>query len=73
MATLGNGAKEFFYEPKEGFMQGPMHGGIGIIKGTSSMVGHTVAGTVGAVGKITNSLNKGVLFLSFDSEYNRNK
>jgi vacuolar protein sorting-associated protein 13A/C len=73
VAALGLGAKEFFYEPKEGFMKGPLKGGIGIVKGTSSLVKHTLGGAVGSVGKITNSLNKGVLFLSFDDDYSSSK
>jgi vacuolar protein sorting-associated protein 13A/C len=47
-------------------MKGPIQGGIGIIKGTTSLVTHTIGGAAGSVGKITNSLNKGVLFLTFD-------
>ena len=54
-------------------MEGPLQGGIGIIKGTTSLVTHTLGGAAGSVGKITNSLNKGVLFLAFDDEYNRVK
>lgn len=64
--TLGTGAKEFFHEPSQGFMKGPIQGGIGIIKGTTSLVTHTIGGAAGSIGKITNSLNKGVLFLTFD-------
>ena len=54
-------------------MKGPIQGGIGIIKGTTSLVSHTIGGAAGSVGKITNSLNKGVLFLTFDDQYNKKK
>jgi vacuolar protein sorting-associated protein 13A/C len=71
--TLGTGLKDVYYAPRDGFMQGPLQGGIGILKGAKSAVTHTIGGAAGSVGKITNSLNKGVLFLAFDEEYSRKK
>ena len=71
--TLGTGVKQFYYEPKEGFMKGPIQGGIGLIKGTGALVGHTAAGLAGSVSKITNTLNRGFLHLSFDQEYRHKK
>jgi len=71
--TLGTGAKQFYYAPKEGFMQGPLQGGLGIIKGTGSLMAHTLGGVSGSVSKITNSLNRGFLVLSADKEYRQKK
>ena len=71
--SLGTGAEEFFYEPTQGFMQGPLEGGLGILKGTGSLVAHTLGGVSGSIGKFTNSVNKGVLFLGLDDDYNRKK
>ena len=71
--TLGTGAKQFYYAPKEGFMQGPLQGGLGILKGTGSLVTHTVGGLSGSISKITNTLNRGVLVLSADTEYRQKK
>lgn len=71
--TLGTGAKEFYYAPKEGFMKGPLQGGIGLIKGTGSLVAHTLGGVSGSVSKITNTLNRGILVLSADREYRQKK
>jgi len=71
--TLGTGVKQFYYEPKNGFMEGPLQGGIGLIKGTGALVTHTLGGVSGSVGKITNSLNKGILTLTADDEYQHKK
>ena len=66
---LGTGAKQFYYAPKEGFMQGPLQGGIGIIKGTGSLLAHAAGGVSGSISKVTNTLNRGFLVLSADAEY----
>ena len=71
--TLGTGAKEFYYAPKEGFMQGPLQGGLGLINGTGSLLAHAAGGVSGAVSKMTNTLNRGVLVLSADTEYRQKK
>ena len=54
-------------------MKGPLQGGLGIIKGTGSLVAHTIGGVSGSVSKITNSLNRGFLYLSADTEYRQKK
>ena len=59
--TLGTGVKSFYYEPRDGFMKGPLQGGIGLIKGTGSLAAHVVGGVAGSVSKVTNTLNKGLL------------
>ena len=71
--TLGTGARQFYYAPKEGFMQGPLQGGLGLIKGTGSLVAHTLGGAAGSISKITNSVNRGFLVLSADAEYRQKK
>ena len=71
--TLGSGARQFYYAPKEGFMEGPLQGGLGLLKGTGSLVSHTLGGVSGSVSKITNTLNRGVLYLSADTEYRQKK
>ena len=67
--TLGTGVKSFYYEPRDGFMKGPLQGGIGLIRGTGSLAAHVVGGIAGSVSKVTNTLNKGLLQLSGDTEY----
>lgn len=54
-------------------MQGPIQGGIGIIKGTGSLLAHTVGGVSGSVSKMTNTINRGFLVLSADPEYRQKK
>jgi len=71
--TLGTGARQFYYAPKEGFMKGPLQGGLGLLKGTGSLMAHAAGGFSGSVSKITNSLNRGFLVLSADSEYRQKK
>jgi len=73
VSTMGTGMKSFYYEPKQGFMKGPIEGGIGLIKGTGALLGHTAGGLAGSVSKITNSLNRGFLHLTFDQEYRHKK
>jgi vacuolar protein sorting-associated protein 13A/C len=67
--TLGTGVKSFYYEPRDGFMKGPLQGGLGLVRGTGSLAAHVVGGIAGSVGKVTNTLNKGLLQLSGDTEY----
>ena len=50
-------------------MQGPLQGGIGIIKGTGSLLAHAAGGVSGSISKVTNTLNRGFLVLSADAEY----
>lgn len=38
IAHIGTGVKDFYYEPKKGFIKGPIEGGKGIIKGTYSLI-----------------------------------
>lgn len=45
--------------PKEGFIKGPIEGGIGIAKGVGSLTKGVVAGTFNTVQKITGSLAQG--------------
>ncbi len=46
-----------------------MQGGLGIIKGTGSLVKNTLLGTIGSAGKIASSFSKGLLVLSSDKEF----
>lgn len=54
-------------------MKGPLQGGLGIIKGTGSLLAHTAGGISGSISKVTNSLNRGFLVLSADTEYRQKK
>mmetsp|Transcript_3168 Transcript_3168/g.2148 ORF Transcript_3168/g.2148 Transcript_3168/m.2148 type:complete len:94 (-) Transcript_3168:610-891(-) len=54
-------------------MHGPYQGGIGLLSGTRSLVTHSASATFGSVGKIVNSLNKGILYLSNDTQFIQTK
>jgi hypothetical protein len=71
--TLGSGVKKFYYEPRDGFMQGPIQGGIGVLKGTAGVVSSSAAAVTGVVGKLTSSVGRGVVMLTFDEYFIRNK
>ena len=67
--ALGTGVQDFFYQPQQGFIKGPLQGGIGIIKGTGSLVKNTFIGTIGSASKMVSSVSKGLLVLSNDKQY----
>ena len=67
--NVSTGFKDFFFKPVEGFVEGPLEGGKGLAKGTSSLFKHTVQGTFSSASGIFGSLSKGALMLSNDKEY----
>ena len=71
--SLGTGVEEFFYYPREGYVRGPLHAGIGILKGTGSLVKNTFIGAVGSAGGMLSSVSKGILHLSADKAYINNR
>ena len=50
-------------------MKGRLQSGVSIIKGTGEMVAITGATAVGAFGKVTNTINKGIIAVSMDRDY----
>jgi vacuolar protein sorting-associated protein 13A/C len=62
--NIGQGVFDFVDKPIEGFINGPLGGGIGLIKGTGSLVKNTLAGTFNSVEKITGSIGSGFSSLS---------
>jgi vacuolar protein sorting-associated protein 13A/C len=67
--NVSSGFKDFFYKPIEGLIDGPIEGGKGFVKGTSSLFQHTVKGTFSSASGIFSSLSKGVLVLANDKDY----
>ena len=53
---LGTGIFEFFNEPRKGLLKGPEEFGLGIARGTKSLVSNIVGGGFGSVSKITGTL-----------------
>lgn len=67
--NVGSGVSDFFSEPAEGFMKGPAHFGMGIAKGSSSLLAHSVKGIGDSVTGITGTIGGVLAGLSFDEEY----
>lgn len=66
---LGTGVKDFFYEPAQGIVHGPLSAGKGFIRGTGSLLKNTVEGTFDTVSKLANSMATGITTLTQDKEY----
>ena len=62
--SLGNGLVDFIEKPIEGFVQGPLEGGKGIIKGTESLLKNTLVGTVRTLNRVTISVADGISALA---------
>lgn len=69
VSDVGTGVKDFFYEPYQGYIQGPAQGTKGLVTGSVSLVGNTAKGTFGTVGRIFGSVSNGILVLADDKEY----
>jgi len=67
--TIGNGLHDFVHEPIDGFRASAARGGIGILKGTGSLVKNTAVGTLGTLSKFTSSVSKGILIFTRDEEF----
>lgn len=68
-SSIGTGMQDLLEKPREGFIKGPLEGGIGLAKGAGSLLRHTLAGTFNSLDKITGSLGTGIASLSLDDEY----
>ena len=66
---LGTGAKDFFYKPYEGFIDGPIEGGKGLVIGTASLIGNTFKGGLGFLSRFVGTASKTLLYLSGDDDY----
>jgi len=68
-SQIGTGVQDLIEKPMEGFIKGPLEGGVGLVQGAGSLLKHTLAGTLNSVDKITGSLGTGIASLSLDDEY----
>ena len=68
-SQIGTGVSDLIEKPMEGFIKGPLEGGVGLVKGAGSLLSHTLAGTLNSLDKITGSLGTGIAALSLDDEY----
>lgn len=67
--NISTGVTDLFTKPAEGFVKGPLEGGLGIMQGASSLVKNTMAGAFNSVNKITGSLSSGLSALCMDDQY----
>lgn len=58
--NIGDGFYDLIDMPYEGFVKGPLEGGIGIAKGVGSLTKGVVSGTFNTVSKITGSIASGI-------------
>ncbi|KAJ3072035.1 hypothetical protein HDU98_004400 [Podochytrium sp. JEL0797] len=72
--NVGSGVKDFFYEPIQGFeITRPQDFGVGLAKGTSSLVKKTVYGLTDTFSKFTGSVSKGLSVMTLDEEYQQKR
>ncbi|EGG23782.1 hypothetical protein DFA_05918 [Cavenderia fasciculata] len=71
--SLGSGFKDFFHEPAMGIVKSPQDFALGVSKGTSSLVNNSVFGIMDSASKITGTIGKGLVHLSLDDQYIRER
>lgn len=67
--NLGTGFVDFFYEPAQGLINGPMSVGKGLIKGFGSLARNTVQGAFGTASKLANGLATSLTSVTQSKEY----
>uniref|UniRef100_A0A1I8B4S6 FSA_C domain-containing protein n=1 Tax=Meloidogyne hapla TaxID=6305 RepID=A0A1I8B4S6_MELHA len=70
---LTAGVQDFFYQPIQGAVTGPLEFVEGMTLGVNSLFSHSVGGVLGAASRITGTLGKGVAALTMDEEYQRKR
>lgn len=69
--NISSGVIDLVEKPAQGFLQGPLEGGKGLLMGAGSLVKNTVSGTFNSIGKVTGSLASGLSNLTMVI-YNKN-
>ncbi|KAF8984234.1 hypothetical protein BGZ46_008534 [Entomortierella lignicola] len=69
--NLSSGVADFFYEPYQGFIMGdrPQDFGLGLARGTSSLLKKTVFGFSDSLAKISGSVGKGLSAATMDKSF----
>ncbi|CAK73031.1 unnamed protein product (macronuclear) [Paramecium tetraurelia] len=70
---VAKGVYDLFDKPIEGFIKGPIEGGIGIAKGAGSLVQNTVSGISNSMSKIAGSISGGLAYISLDKQYKQER
>ncbi|CAD8167119.1 unnamed protein product [Paramecium pentaurelia] len=66
---ITNGVVDFVEMPIQGLRHGPLEFGVGLCKGTGSLLKNTVAGAFYSVNKVTGSISASVSLLTMDDDY----
>eukprot|EP01126_Amoeba_proteus_P003459 TRINITY_DN11154_c0_g2_i1.p1 TRINITY_DN11154_c0_g2~~TRINITY_DN11154_c0_g2_i1.p1 ORF type:complete len:1139 (+),score=230.91 TRINITY_DN11154_c0_g2_i1:137-3553(+) len=69
ISNLGKGFYDFFHEPMKGFVSSPQDFGLGIAKGTSSLVRQSVFALFDTASKLTGTIAKIGVAANFDESY----
>ena len=56
-------------QPTEGFIKGPVEGAVGIVKGGVFFTRNVVAGTCNSFEAISESISRGVSYLTMDEKF----
>ena len=59
-SNISTGVVDLFEKPRQGFNQGPLEGGYGLVLGAKSLVKNTISGTFNSINKVTGSLAGGL-------------
>lgn len=66
---VASGVVDFFYEPGQALMTNPSELGTALGKGTMSLIGGTIGGSMNTVSKMTGAVGKGLTTLTMDESY----
>lgn len=66
---LSEGAWEIVNQPTEGFIKGPIEGALGIVKGSIYFTRNVVAGTCNSFEAISESISRGVSYMTMDQKF----
>jgi vacuolar protein sorting-associated protein 13A/C len=66
---VANGARDVFYKPIEGFVEGPLEGGRGLAIGAASLVRNTLGGFISLTSRLSNKFSSGFVLLAADDDF----
>ena len=69
LKLVGEGTWEIVNQPTEGFIKGPIDGTIGIMKGGIYFTRNVVAGTFNSFEAISESLSRGISYVTMDEKF----
>jgi len=73
VSNLGTGVHDFFYEPAKGIVNSPAQFGLGVAKGTGSLLKNTTYALFNTASKLTSTVAKVGETLTLDEDYKRER